>query len=172
MNPTGTLPNSKLFVFFFIAGAVLSRFVACQLQRNDPKEVFQYFASGEISRRHYEINGKKEGLMIDYYPDGKIRSERMFKNDLQTGRTVFYYPAGQIKETQFFDEKGLKQGGDSTFYQNGKLQMVVHFEAGKKHGYLRRWSEEGEMAYEARFENDSLVEVKRGLLEKGRATTQ
>lgn len=104
--------------------------------------------------------------MAEYYRDGQVRSERLFKNDKQTGRSVFFYPKGQTKEIQYFDENGLKQGGDSTFYENGSLQLLMNFENGKKHGYLRKWSPEGNLIYEARYERDTLVEVKGKLLEK------
>ena len=108
----------------------------CQNPAVKPVEVLQRFASGEISRRHLEVNGKKEGTMTEYYLNGKMRSERLFKNDTQIGQTVFYYQGGQIKEIQFFDKNGLKQGADSTFYEDGRLQLLLQFEKGKKHGYL------------------------------------
>ncbi len=138
----------------------------CKQEANKPIEVLQNFASGEISRRHIEVNGKKEGVMTEYYLGGKIRSKRIFKNDLQTGRTEFYFPQGQIKEVQFFNVNGLKEGNDSSFYENGKPQMVLGFEEGKKHGYLRKWSPEGQLIYEARYQKDILVEVKGQVLKR------
>lgn len=104
--------------------------------------------------------------MTEYYLDGKTRSVRHFKNDIQIGRADFYYPQGQRKEVQYFDENGLKQGGDSTFYANEKLQLLLNFKDGKKHGYVRKWSPEGEMIFEARYEMDTLVEVKGQALKK------
>jgi antitoxin component YwqK of YwqJK toxin-antitoxin module len=138
----------------------------CKQEAPKSVEVLQNFASGEISRRHTELNGKKEGMMTEYYLDGKVRSKRFFKNDQQVGRTEFYFPKGQIKEVQFFNENGVKQGIDSSFYENGKPQMVLGFEEGKKHGYLRKWSPEGQLIYEARYELDTLVEVKGEVLKK------
>lgn len=151
---------------FLILLTSIGQMPACKQPEAKPVEVIQRFASGEISRRHFEVNGKKEGLMAEYYRDGQVRSERLFKNDKQTGRSVFFYPKGQTKEIQYFDENGLKQGGDSTFYENGSLQLLMNFENGKKHGYLRKWSPEGNLIYEVRYERDTLVEVKGKLLEK------
>ena len=152
---------------FLIFPGIIWLVSACK-QEAKPVEIIQRFASGEISRRHFEVNGKKEAMMTEYYRNGQVRSERFFKNDLQTGRTVFYYPDGKIKEVQYFDENGLKQGGDSTFYEDGSLQMLLNFENGENHGYLRKWSPEGALIYEARYERDTLVEVKGKLLEKRR----
>lgn len=153
----------KKTLSLFIVSAIFSLssllMTACKQASQEPVEVLQFFESGEVSRRHVEFDGKKEGLMTDYYPGGKVRAERLFKNDLQTGRTVFYYPGGQIKETQLFDENGQKEGGDSIFYENGKLQMVIEFHRGQKNGYIRKWSETGELIFEAKYEMEKLVEA-------------
>ncbi len=143
-----------------------SFFPGCKAGEKEPVEKFQYLENGEVSRRHFEIEGKIEGIMTDYYPGGKIRGERTFKNGIQSGRSVFYFPEGQIREVQYFTENGLKIGGDTTFYEGGSPQLVVPYQDGIKHGYLRRWSPEGELAYEARFEMDSLIEVNGKLLER------
>ncbi len=131
---------------------------ACN-ENNKPVEKIQQYGSGEISRRHFEVNGKKEGKMTDYYPEGPIKSEKIFKNDKQVGRTVIYYPSGKTKEVQYYEE-GLKQGGDTIWYEDGKPEFIVQFNKGKKDGYLRKWAPDGSLTYEAKFENETLVEVK------------
>ncbi len=123
------------------------------------EEIVQNYPSGEVSRRHTVIDGKKEGKMTEYYKDGKIKGERLFENDLQVGKSVFYYPSGKIKETQYFKD-GKIYGGDTMFYESGKPEFVRNYTNGLRDGYLRRWSEEGILLYEARYEQDSLVEVK------------
>ena len=97
--------------------------------------------------------------MTDYYNDGKLMAERYFVQGEQQGRTVIYYPGGQIKEVQHF-ENGKKQGGDTLWYEDGKLQFITTLKDDKKNGYLRKWSPEGDLVYEAKFELDTLVEVK------------
>ena len=133
---------------------------ACQDGKDKPVEKLQHFTSGEVSRRHYEVNGKKEGMMVDYYPGGKVHSERMFVNDKQTGRMLFYYPSGKMKEVQYFDKNGLKTSADSIFYEGGQLQMLMNFKEGKKDGYLRKYNEDGSLVFEAKYAMDTLVEVK------------
>lgn len=126
---------------------------------SEPQEQLQNFASGEISRRFYLVNGKKEGKMTDYFIDGKVRSERIFENDRQVGKTVFFYPSGKTKEVQYYED-GLKHGGDTTFYEDGRLQFVLPFQQGKQHGYVRKWAPDGSLTFEARYEMDTLVEVR------------
>lgn len=122
-------------------------------------EVIQNYPTGEISKRHTEINGKKEGMMIDYYKDGKVKIERLFKNDIQIGKSTFYYPSGKIKEVQYYEE-GKITGGDTLFYETGEPEFLRTYTKGMLDGYLRKWAPDGTIIYEAKYSNDTLVEVK------------
>ena len=151
-----------------IAFASMLLFIGCTADQKkaEPKEQVDYYGTGEVQRRFMHINGKKEGKMTDFYPDGKIRGERFFANDKQIGKTTLFYPSGQVKEVQYYVD-GFKEGGDTLWYENRQPQFVMEYKAGKRHGYLRKWSPEGLMIYEARFEQDSLVEVKGEKLKGG-----
>jgi len=147
--------NSKGYWSF--ASLILLVFACNQAQ--EPVEKLQNYDTGNISRRHSEINGKKEGKMTEYYPEGPIKTERFFKDGKEEGRTVIYYPDGKIKETQYYAD-GLKQGGDTIWYEDGQIQFVLEFDKGKKNGYLRKWAPDNSLTFEAKYEMDSLVEVK------------
>jgi antitoxin component YwqK of YwqJK toxin-antitoxin module len=144
----------------FILGGLLF-FFSCEQTPQAPQTVdkTEKYGTGAVSRRYQEIGGKKEGLMTDYYPDGRLKAERWFKNDQQTGRTVLYHPGGAIMEVQYYQD-GKKEGGDTLFYENGRIQFAVEFHQEKKNGYLRKWSPEGDLVFEAKYVLDSLVEVK------------
>jgi antitoxin component YwqK of YwqJK toxin-antitoxin module len=122
-------------------------------------EVVQNYGTGEISRRYTKIDGKKEGLMIDYYPNGKLKGERIFENDIQVGKTTIYHKNGRIKEVQYYTD-GKIHGGDTLFYETGQPEMVINFNKGQKDGYLRKWAQDGSLIYEAKYQNEVLVEVK------------
>jgi antitoxin component YwqK of YwqJK toxin-antitoxin module len=124
-----------------------------------PEEIVQYYPTGEVSRKHTQISGKKEGLMTDFYKDGKVKGQRFFENDLQVGKTVYYYPSGKIKEAQYYEE-GKLHGGDTIFYEDGKPEFMRNFTNGLLDGYIRKWGPDGAIIYEARYSNDTLVEVK------------
>lgn len=106
-----------------------------------------------------EVNGKKEGKMTEYFKDGKIKAEMEFKNDLQVGRSVIYYPSGKIMHVQYY-ENGKLNGGDTLFYENGKPEFLTTYANGLKDGYLRKWDTNDSITYEAKFANDTLIEVK------------
>ncbi len=123
-----------------------------------PQTHTEMYGNGAVSRRYEEINGKKEGKMVDYFPNGALKAERWFEHDLQTGRTVIYHPGGQIREIQYFTN-GKKEGGDTLFYENGRIEFVVAYKQEKKNGYLQKWALDGTLIFEARYVLDSLVEV-------------
>lgn len=156
------MSNKALTYWHFIAFSAFSCamifITGCTFEKDGREEQIQRYKSGNIARRYYLVNGKKEGIMTDYYPDGRMRAERMFSNNLQDGRTILYYPEGQTQEVQYF-VKGLREKSDSIWYQDGQLQFVSTFLHGKKHGYLRKWSPEGTLIFEAKYQQDSVVEI-------------
>ena len=125
----------------------------------DKTEVVQNYGTGEISRRYFLVDGKKEGLMTDYYPDGSLKGERWFRNDTQVNKTTLYYPGGEVKEVQYYLD-GKIHGGDTVFYEDGSPQFVLNFDRGVKDGYVRKWGRDGSLIYEAKYSHDTLVEVK------------
>lgn len=127
----------------------------------EPKkvEVVKNYVTGEVSRRYHTINGKKEGVMTDFHPDGSLKAERFFENDVQVGKTTIYHKNGKIREVQYYKD-GKIHGGDTTFYEDGKPEMVVTFNTGLKDGYVRKWGTDGTLIYEAKYSNETLVEVK------------
>ncbi|MBK6931348.1 MAG: hypothetical protein IPH12_10965 [Saprospirales bacterium] len=161
---------SSLSLFLFILS--YTTWQGCQSPAQDiAKERVEKYGSGEISRRYQEINGKKQGKMTDFYPGGRLKAERWFENDQQAGRTVLYYPGGQIMEVQYY-QNGKKEGGDTVFYESGQPQFVMWYAGEKKNGYLRKWSSDGALVFEARYANDSLVEVKGQRIQPGSTTSE
>jgi antitoxin component YwqK of YwqJK toxin-antitoxin module len=143
------------FPKYLVLGSALACLVSCGPK---PVEIVQTYGTGAVSRRHTEINGKKEGKMTEYYKDGKVKGERLFENDVQVGKTVYYYPSGRIKEAQYYEE-GKMHGGDTVFYENGKPQFLRTYNKGILDGYIRKWAQDGSLIYEARYANDTVVEV-------------
>lgn len=157
---------------FILFALVLLLFQACTQQPKtpvsqtpQPVEKLEYFETGNIQRRYTEVNGKKEGKMIDYYPDGTLLGERWFTDDKQIGRTNVYYKSGRLKEVQYY-ENGLKQGGDTLWYEDGKIEFATTFLNGKKNGVLRKWSPDGKIVFEASYNQDTLSEIQGKKLEK------
>jgi antitoxin component YwqK of YwqJK toxin-antitoxin module len=150
------LSKTKLDLCIF--GGILLM-TACKSGDSGPVVVEGKYDNGVVSRRHTEINHKKEGPMTEYYPSGKLKAEAVFKNDIQIDKATIYYESGARQEVQYFRD-GKISGGDTTFFENGKPKMVLNFTDGIKDGYVRSWGEDGTLTYEAKFRMDTIVEVK------------
>jgi antitoxin component YwqK of YwqJK toxin-antitoxin module len=148
-----TIPTFIILLFLAVLVSLISSCGSKEV------EIVQNYGSGEVSRKHIEINGKKEGKMTEYYKDGKIKGDRLFKDDIQVGKTIFYYPSGKIQEVQYYEE-GKMNGGDTVFYETGQPQFLRTFHKGVLDGYIRKWAPDGSLTYEAKYSNDTLIEVK------------
>lgn len=134
-------------------------------QESEKKEFSENYGDGKVSRKYTRVGDKIEGLMTEYYPDGALKSEILFENGEQTGVTKIYYPDGSLKEVQHYLQ-GKKHGGDTIFYPGGTPQFTTEFNEGQRNGYLRKWSEDGKINYEAKYWKDTLIEVNGEIIRK------
>jgi antitoxin component YwqK of YwqJK toxin-antitoxin module len=132
---------------------------SCNSNESKPVKKNIFYENGKIRRESFEINGKAEGKMTDFFMDGKIRSERYFVNGMQTGRTVIYYQSGKIKEVQYYDTRGLREKGDSIWYENGNLQFTAQFKDNQRNGQMIKYDTTGIIIYAALMQNDTLIQV-------------
>jgi antitoxin component YwqK of YwqJK toxin-antitoxin module len=151
---------NKLYIITqFCCGFIFLLFQQCTPNASAPQEHHYNHPDGSLRRRYFMVNNQIEGEMTEYYPKtGQIQVKRQFKKGIQTGRTLLFYPDGKLKEVQYYED-GKKQKGDTIFYSNGKPQFLVTFKNGKMDGYMRKWTEDGELFFEARYQQDSLKEV-------------
>jgi antitoxin component YwqK of YwqJK toxin-antitoxin module len=64
-----------------------------------------------------------------------------------------------VKEVQYY-LNGDQHGGDTLWYEDGKIQFTVFFQHNKKDGYLRKWAPDGSLVFESKYARDTLIEVK------------
>ena len=141
-----------------LIGMFLLCFIACS-NPTAPEERVLKHQDGSIRRRYTMVNNQIEGEMTEYYPKtGAIQVRRYFVKGVQTGRTQVFFPDGKIKEVQYY-QNGKKQGGDTLFYPGGQPKFLVTFKDGEMDGYMRKWNEDGKLFFEARYAQDSLLEV-------------
>lgn len=147
------------FLPFQLFLAFLLIFNACDNAASKPVKKNIFYENGKIRRESFEVNGKTEGKMTDFFSDGTIRSERLFVNGLQTGRTVIFFQNGKIKEVQYYDTRGMREKGDSIWYENGKLQFTAQFKDNQRNGEMIKYDTTGNIIYAALMQNDTLVKV-------------
>lgn len=146
---------ARFLLIALIPGSIL---VGCKPEPSREKEVLQHYPTGEIQRRHIEIDGKKEGEMTEYFKDGKVQMVRRFVNDVQTGKTTVFYPSGAVREVQYYTD-GKLEGGDTLFYEDGKPEFIRTFVTGKLDGDVRKFGRDGAVIFEAKYRLDTLIEA-------------
>jgi hypothetical protein len=74
--------------------------------------------------------GKKEGLQVTMHPDSSWTEER-FSDGVQEGRSVEYSAEGQLLQEIFF-QAGKKHGFERTFTEDGRLDSEAYWNQGVK----------------------------------------
>ncbi len=127
--------------------------------KEEKSEQVLKYASGSVKQRIPMLNGKKHGEILEYYLTGELKSKASFKDDEQTGKTVYYFKSGNIQEIQYFKDNKLEYG-DTSFYENGSIEKIVEFTNGLKNGYIKKFDSTGVMYFNAKYNMDTLIEVK------------
>ena len=68
---------------------------------------------------------------------------------------VTYKDTCQVKH-EFNYKKGILQGEMKSFYKNGQLKCLVHYNQGRISGKSEFWDEKGNLTLEANYKNDQL----------------
>lgn len=156
------MKNHFFFILQFALLITSFSLISCKnkeaISESEPKVIEDKFEDGPLSRKYTLVQGKKEGKMTEYYHSGEVLAERNFVNDQEEGKTIFYYKNGDIKEVLHLIN-GEKNGGDTLYYEDGSLKYISTYKDGIRHGLLRKWDENGDVIYEAKFNMDTLIEV-------------
>jgi antitoxin component YwqK of YwqJK toxin-antitoxin module len=154
--------KKSVFTSFIL---IVFSMVACESDK--PKKITEYYENGYIKAEYYVKNGKKEGTFKRYSMEQKnlLISEYNFMNDIQEGKSVFYFPSTKIQEVQYY-ENGKRQKSDTVFYESGAIEMITDYKDDKKHGYTRKYNEDGKLFFEALWENDKFIKINESLMKK------
>jgi antitoxin component YwqK of YwqJK toxin-antitoxin module len=133
-----------------------------------------YYPNGTVASEGTYINGKKNGLWTYYYENGKKQQVGKFKNDSPVGEWKWFYPSGSMKKIEYYNQKGLLEGtqveydeqgneiakgeyynglkeGD-WFYHVGDFKEVGQFTLGYKNGMWSYYYKNGKLAFKGEFD--------------------
>lgn len=113
-------------------------------------------------------NDVKEGYTRYYYPDGKIKQEIPFIKGFEQGFGKEYASDGTINTLTEYkkgfivdrlrinrkDSQGRKQGRWYTFFESGNLRTEVTFKDDMKNGYLKEYTENGDLLKISKYVDD------------------
>jgi len=128
-------------------------------------------------RKTYDENGIidenfvddiKQGYTNYYYANGQLQQKIVFKDGLEDGTSFEYDIKGNIisiavykkgflvnrDNINRYDYNGLKRGLWKTFYENGLTKNECTYLDGKKNGFLKEYSVEGNLIKIEKYIND------------------
>ncbi|MBU0686771.1 MAG: toxin-antitoxin system YwqK family antitoxin [Candidatus Margulisbacteria bacterium] len=109
------------------------------------KEVTFYEHNKMIAHKLFDENGVAkevvgnipDGFVSRYYSDGKLELLVQYKNNKINGKQIEYYENGNLKVSYNLKDN-LFEGHQNAYYdENGKLQSITSFVAGKKNGVIK-----------------------------------
>lgn len=104
-------------------------------------------ADGKVEEGNY-LDDRKEGLWIKYHEDGvtpKLKGE--YKNNRPTSRYIKSWENGQTKEIGCF-EKNIQMDSLKRFYENGQLEYEAWFnQYGKEEGLVNLYYKTGQLEH-------------------------
>jgi antitoxin component YwqK of YwqJK toxin-antitoxin module len=105
-------------------------------------------AEGKVEEGKY-VNNRKTGLWVKYYRDGKTpKLKGNYQNNRPNGAYTRYYPNGLVKEKGTFS---MNKNVDSLkrFHENGKLAYEANLDAtGEEEGNIRYYYPNGQVEFE------------------------
>ncbi len=118
-----------------------------------------YNLNGVLISQGYKKKGQSDSLWLFYTDAGLLKQQSFYKHNMKNGCTILYDTAGLKIEERFYIDDTI-QNEVSTFYPTGELKTVTNFKDGKKHEEAIEYSQTGEIALEAFYENGNLVDSK------------
>ncbi len=152
-----------LLIFFYFYGILFSQNkLSFEIKDDDTINVTDvmgqkqgiwrtHWGNGDLKKETHYVDNKKTGLEITFYnyPDCP-ESEAYYKNDTLDGTlTIYSKKCKKIFEEDYI--KGVKNGKEIEYYDNGIKKAEGSFINGALEGYYKVYDKRGRFAYETRI---------------------
>ena len=118
-----------------------------------------FYENGKTERIATFKNDLMEGEMLAWYPDGAVQTVQFFKEGKPVGEHRTYFPksGSSLKDEERlahlirYDNEGKLHGDERTYYQDGKLQVVISYQHGVLDGTKQMFGPNGVLYEEATY---------------------
>ena len=140
-----------------------------------------WYDNGQLKQQCAYNQGKRSGLEFSLYSDGQKQSEAIYKNDSLDGDLTAWHENGQVRIVQHFangsprgehfeyypsaspselqqicrqltyNANGKLEGPQKTFFENGRIEVLITYENGVLNGVKSLWNDMGVLLEEARY---------------------
>jgi len=119
----------------------------------------EYYPSGGVKTKAFFQEDLPEGVARSWFEDGQLASDRFYKEGKCVGEQMEYFPSKNLQQldqervfrVSNYNENSEMDGEQKTFYQNGKLQLIMNYHCGFLNGDKFLWDEQGELLEEAHY---------------------
>lgn len=118
----------------------------------------KYFPNGNIKSEISYINDRPNGIYSVYYSNGNLEEKGNWARNKNTGEFKRFHTNGKPQQEFFFNDKGIRNGTQRYFHENGQLSLEVAIVDGKESGVMRRWDEKGKLTEEKNLADGKLIE--------------
>jgi antitoxin component YwqK of YwqJK toxin-antitoxin module len=117
-----------------------------------------FYENGAVSSSGKFQGGLRTGQWVEYYPDdNKVMAETNYVQGKAAGPYNAYFPDGSSNLTGQFKD-GQRDGQWTWYVQNGKIESVVSFVAGKKNGNQVFYNSVGKVIKTETYRNGEFIE--------------
>lgn len=103
-----------------------------------------YYDNGQISRRKFYKDGKREDVSEYWHENGQLASRSTYKAGKLDGLYEEWYDNGQLGYRSTY-KAGRLDGLYEEWHKNGRLRARRPYKAGKIDGLSERWHENGQL---------------------------
>lgn len=120
------------------------------------RNIVEKWSSGKLKKKGEKICDTKVGKWEYFYYSGELKKIREYNdNGILDGQQKTFYENGNTKEV-FYYKNGLLQGDNSFWYDNGNKKAEYVYDNGKKHGTNRLWYKNGNLKFVGRYKDNVL----------------
>lgn len=104
-------------------------------------DAHQLWGGGQEVVRQYFVNGKKQGAYQRFNDAGKEIERGWYEQDKKVGE--WWQADDESELTEHYDNQGRLSGERKEVATDGKLLLLEHYLAGKRHGKAEQYNEHG-----------------------------
>lgn len=111
-------------------------------------------SDGRLLKEENYADDVLNGPVRHFSRDSKIKSEETYVNGVVVGRHRIYYPDGALQEDGNTNDKGLRDGVNKWYYNNGKLLVEYIYTNGDINGPTKSFYENGKLKAEGMMKDN------------------
>ena len=150
-----------LLLFLFFTGFVKAQYKHYEIQDKDTVNIIdtnnlkqgiwrENWSNGDLKLETTYKDGKKDGLEITWYDHPDCVEQEAFYKDGKLDGSVTHYSKKCRKDFFEMYKKGVKDGVEVEYYNNGYLKAEGVYKNGNLNGYYSLYDRKGRFSFESR----------------------